>query len=157
MYSSVLSQLKTKDDAQELLNIIEQLKKALYEKGSFDKALEKTVRENISKSIKEDLSTANVSFEDYLIGLAKEIEKMEVITLVLAFPPTAETIIKIHNWLVANQKVRYLVDFKLDKSIIAGAVIIYQGKYHDFSLKKLIAGSFQTGRSDYWQILNSKK
>jgi len=163
MYSNILSEIKTKEEANTLSEEIDLLRSSLYEGNdqsksggnaeSFSQTLSSNIRKNISKAISEDLKQSTVSLEQFLDDLQKTIENLPVLTLTLAFEPTGETAIKITNWTSNNLGDKVIIDFDFDKRIVGGAIISYQGQYRDFSLKKAITKSFETNNEEYWKIV----
>jgi len=138
MYSNILAQIKTDKDKDLLLEEIDVLQTGLYDiKGGFEKALGK-VREATANSVREALRSGTVEKSQFLEGLEVELEKIGTLKLTLAFEPSEEFIVKLHQWALANINQGIILDFEKDKSLLGGVVIEYAGKYKDCSLKKVL-------------------
>ena len=71
------------------------------------------------------------------------IEKLKVIKIVLAFDPSTKTIANIHNFITDLLGIGYILEIEVFQEILAGAIVIFNGKYIDFSLKKRIEDTFK--------------
>ena len=76
--------------------------------------------------------------------LKELLKKLKVIKLVLAFDPTRKTIENIHNFVKNIAGIGYILDIEISEDVLGGAVIIFNGKYYDFTLKKSIEDTFGT-------------
>ena len=110
------------------------------------------LREKIEKS-KEKISN---KFYDFFLELSqdnhsdkerilkelkktkKELLKLPVLKIQLAFSPTPSFIKEISDWLKRNLKKKVLLDVEVNPVIVGGAILEYRGKYLDLSLKKEI-------------------
>ncbi len=64
---------------------------------------------------------------------------MPVITLTVAFEPNKQMLKSVSEWFVVNTKKQMLFDIRIDRTLIAGAAINYEGKFLIFpSAKTLI-------------------
>lgn len=63
-------------------------------------------------------------------------EHMPVIYLYLAFAPTDKVVQNISQWFLSYLNIPVLLDFSIKKELIAGAVILYNGKYKNLSFQK---------------------
>lgn len=137
--------LKTKDDANHLIATVENLADNLF-KGDFilsdflsknfpydlKLAIEKTlVSSSINSDNKEELSK-------FFKNLLEEIGKLPLIHIILAKSPLEELVNSIHLWFYQNYKKTVLLDISIDNSIIAGAVLSFNGRAQDYSLSSKI-------------------
>lgn len=93
-----------------------------------DKFLTLLRENNISSNSAGDL-------KNFIITLQTTITKLPVFSLTIAFEPTEQTLKVISEWFVMNLKKQAIFDFIVDPSIIAGAIINYNGKFKDYSFK----------------------
>jgi len=77
--------------------------------------------------------------EEFLNGLRKELEVLKVMRLELAYRPSAEDAAFYHDWVLGNLGEGILLDFFLEPEVIAGAVISFEGKYFDYSVKRKLS------------------
>ena len=69
----------------------------------------------------------------------------------MAFEPAQNTIENIHEFVSENIGVGYVLDIEKDERALAGSVVIFNGKYNDFTLRKSLEETFKEKRE---QILN---
>lgn len=113
-----LGEIKTLEDRDLILSEIESLK-----------------RRDTSSVRKEYLGLLS-KFD--LNNLLKKLKEMEVFRVVLAISPTIGILEIIDNFLMANLKQKVIIDFDINKEIIGGMQIVYQGKYCDMSVLQKI-------------------
>lgn len=137
MYKEILSLVRTKDEADELLSEIGKLSSSLYKTGatSYEDALS-SIRISVSNAIKKALREESIDKAKFLKDLAEAIKAYGVLKLTLAFEPSDHVIEKLHRWVVANVGANNILEVELDKTILGGAIIAFKGKYADLSLKK---------------------
>jgi hypothetical protein len=148
MYSEILANIRTKEDAWALEQEIDILLNKLYsvKADEFSHALEHDVRSNVALIIKSSIEKARIDRDKYLQGLKNELKKLKEIQLTLAFEPTDATLEKIFLWVRENVGKGIILDINYSKTISGGAVIIHKGKYRDYSLKKLIRNDLDNNK-----------
>lgn len=88
----------------------------------------------------------SISTVDDLRSLREKISRTEVFNIRIAFVPSALFENTISDKIVKLTKEPCVTHFSIDRRLLGGAIIDYQGKYRDMSLKSAI---------DQWR--NSKK
>jgi len=68
--------------------------------------------------------------------LSEKILAMPVIALTVAFEPQAQTLKAVSEWFVINMKQQMLFDITVDRKIVGGAAVTYNGKFFDFSIRQ---------------------
>lgn len=138
MYSDILSAINSTSDIRLLKQEVGVLLDSLYSSKSseFDKTLDAKVRESVSQSIKDALQKNNVDPEEFLKGLLQEVDKLAVLRLTLSFEPSKLFMDKLGDWVETNIGQKTVLDIRIDKAIIGGAVVEFKGHYFDFSLRK---------------------
>src|SRR3972149_7551639 len=107
-----------------------------------------SISSNSAQKIKEVFSKNNLDINDrdtvagFLETLKGLLKKFKVIKLVLAFDPTRKTIENIHNFVKETLGIGYILDIEISQDLLGGAVVIFNGKYSDFTLKKGIEDTF---------------
>jgi len=153
IYFNLITSLKTVEEVNELSSELDSLTSSLFksEKMNLEEALS-SIRENSAKAIMEiflknklDLADKEV-IQDFLKTLKNLMQKFKVIKLVLAFEPTHQTIDKIHNYIFENIGIGYILDIEVDETILGGSVVIFNGKYKDFTLRKILDDTFKEKR-----------
>lgn len=160
MESNLISRLKTTEDRDLLLSELDLLLKSIYEGsgGSFDITLKNKVRSWVAAIILSEIeSVENLDKKSYLENLKNEVQKIEDMKLGLAYEPSESALERIHDRIVKYSRKQILIDLTTNKNIVGGAVIVYKGKYRDFSMKKVFETEMQNAREEINEILNSKK
>ena len=141
--SYFLSLIKTKQYADEVIEKIDALKESLYNKRV---DLDKKMSELFSFEMKEKIKAYSwqeqinlndpVAFGKFLSNLRTFIKSMPVVTMKIAFEPDEEIVKEISAWFVENYGKSVLVDLIFDKSLMGGAVVVFNEESRDFTLKK---------------------
>ncbi|HVZ11499.1 MAG TPA: F0F1 ATP synthase subunit delta [Patescibacteria group bacterium] len=93
-----------------------------------DKFLEILRNNNVDIS-----STSAIS--DFFNKIIDMLPNIPVLSLTIAFEPTDKTLENVSEWFLLNLKRQVLLDFKIDKNILGGAIIFSKGKYLDYSIR----------------------
>ncbi len=158
MYFDLITAIQTVQEVDELSLELDTLTSTLFksEKMTLEKALS-SVRTTSKDMIMEIFSKNNLDLtnketvRDFLDTLKDLIKKFKVIKLILAFEPSQKTIENIHEFVSENIGVGYVLDIEKDERALAGSVVIFNGKYNDFTLRKSLEETFKEKRG---QILN---
>lgn len=145
----LMTSLKTTKEVDELSLELDSLTSALFK--SAEMTLEKVLSSIRTKSkdmimeifSKNNLDSTNKeTVRDFLGTLRELIKNFKVIKLILAFEPSQKTIENIHNFVSENIGVGFVLDIETDESVLGGSVVIFNGKYNDFTLKKRVEEVF---------------
>jgi len=74
--------------------------------------------------------------KEFVSVLIQKITTMPIITLTVAFEPNKQMLKSVSEWFVVNTKKQMLFDIRIDRTLIAGAAINYEGKFSDFSIRE---------------------
>ena len=162
IYFDLITSLKTTREVDDLSLEIDNLMFALFksEKMSLEKALS-SISSNSANRITEIFEKNNLDMidkeqvSDFLDTLKDLIKKFKVIKLILAFDPTRETIENIAEYVSENIGIGYILDIEVLESVLAGAVVMFNGKYKDFTLRKSLEETFRDKREEIVSTLNS--
>jgi len=149
VYFDLITNLKTTQEVANLTCEIDAFMLTFFEseKISLEKALD-LISTGWAEKIRQAFSKNNFDINDrdavarFFKNLKELMEKLKVIKLVLAFDPTRKTIEKIHNFVKDNIGIDYILDIEISEDVLGGAVVIFDGKYCDFTLKKSIENTF---------------
>lgn len=148
--SYLLALIKTKAYADQIIASIDELKGCLYNKRvDLDKKMSELFTFELKEKIKAYSWAEQVnlndpeSFAGFLSNLRSIIKSMPVVTIQIAFPPSAEIVKEVADWFVENYGKNVLVETQFDKDLIAGAVVTFDQKSKDFSLKKRIEAKYK--------------
>lgn len=150
--SYLLSLIKTKQYSDEVIERIDELKESLYNKRI---DLDKKMGELFSFELKEKIKSYSwaeqvnlndpESFGKFLSNLRSHIKSMPVVTVKIAFEPDEESVKEISSWFMENFGKNVLIDLIFDKSLIGGAIVIFNQISKDLSLKKKLEDRYKEG------------
>lgn len=82
-----------------------------------------------------DSSTENL--KQLLEQMQVLVKKIPVLSMTIAFEPDDNTLKAFLQWFLFSLNKQVLIDIHVDKSLIAGATLNYNGKFKDYSIKPL--------------------
>lgn len=88
-------------------------------------------------------SESRIAIKQFIEKIQERISTLSVISLVLAFEPNEIVLQSLSRWFIVNTSRQVLFDIKVDTNLIAGAAILSNGKYLDFSIKPHFDRIFQ--------------
>lgn len=150
IYFDIIISLKTTLEVESFVGEIDTLMLKFFESEeiSMAKALD-SISEDSSLKIRQVFAKNNLNYNNrdtvsrFFKTLKELIEKLKVVKIVLAFDPSVKTIGNIHNFVTDTLGVGYILEIEVSQEILAGAIVIFNGKYFDFSLKKRIEDTFR--------------
>jgi F0F1-type ATP synthase delta subunit len=162
IYFDLITSLRTTQEVASFVSEIDTLALIFFksEKVSMEKALN-SISTDSAKKIMQVFSKNSLDINDrdvvadFFDILKKLMKKFKVIKLILAFDPTRKTIENIHNFVKDIAGIGYILDIEVEADLLGGAVVIFDGKYYDFTLKKRIEESFRDKREGIVRFLNS--
>ncbi len=125
----VLSLVKTKSEAEALIRDIDILIDSLYRTDSVQ------IRSRIQSWV-NGLAIDRAARQQQLQAAKDQLLSLEYFQLTLAFEPTEKVIIRLANWCREQIDPQLVLDIRYEPGLIGGAVIEYQGKFVDLSLRK---------------------
>ena len=154
MYSGLISLIKTVRDADRLLLEIDALETSLSKPEPLSLISEANAQKIMETFSKNNLDINNKDlYRSFLESLKEIIKKLKVVNLVLAFDPSSKTMDKIHSFISNNIGIGYILDIEVSESILAGAIVICNGRYFDNSLKKSIEDTFATKKQEIQKLM----
>lgn len=159
IYFDLITSLKTTREVEEFVSEIDALLLTFFksERISMEEALN-SISAGYVKKIMEIFSKNNLDIndrdtvKDFFDSLKELTKKLKVIKLVLAFDPTLKTIENIHNFVKENIGIGYILDIEISEDILGGAIVVFNGKYCDSTLKKEIENAFTLKNKDILQL-----
>lgn len=149
IYFDLITSLKTTSEVDDLSLEIDTIESELFksERISLEKALE-SISGTSAKKITEIFLKNNLDMVDkglvrnFLDTLKNLIKKFKVIKLTLAFDPSRKTIENIHEFISDAIGIGYVLDVEVLESVLGGAVVMFNGKYKDFTLRRSLTEAF---------------
>src|SRR5260221_229798 len=89
---------------------------------------------SINLTLSSFARSALITDKSVIKELRAKLDKVKFMELTLAFDPSSKLLNKIISLVKSSAGPNVALDIKIDKGIIGGAVIAYNGKYGDFSL-----------------------
>lgn len=161
IYFDLITSLETREDLDQLSSEIDSLLASIFEttNQSFDTALRsvsldtaKKIREALTKNAMDIANKEQI--RNFLTGLKKLLGKFRTIRLIIAFDPSEKAIENIYNWVSSNLGEGYILDIETNENLLGGAIIVFQGKYKDFSLKKTLENVFSANKEEITKLVS---
>jgi F0F1-type ATP synthase delta subunit len=86
--------------------------------------------------------------------LTDKLHGCKTLQLTIAFQANEETISYFSEWIKKNVRTDLLIDLQYDKTIVGGVLIIVDGTYKDYSVKKNLSNRFQIQKEDILGLLD---
>jgi F0F1-type ATP synthase delta subunit len=144
-FEEILTGISTKEEKNLLLDEVDSLLASLYKtkKSAFDVVLDSLVRVSTAKVIRKAVLNG-IDKKKFLEALKDRLEKMGSIKLTLAFEPTKAITDEIHEWIKNNLAKDTLIETQVNKNILGGAIISFNGHFVDRSLDKSLNEYFKS-------------
>lgn len=143
--------VRTKKEADLLITEIDLLLQSFFHvKDGFDKTLKSNIRIETATEIKRFIQEKSLKpneIKKYLEDLKSKLKNYEILTLTLAIAPSEKIVESISTWARKNIQENILLELLYEHSIIAGATIIFKGRYKDHSFKKPLEEFFKNYRN----------
>lgn len=161
IYSDILSNIKTVGEANRAAIEIDTLLDALFKTqgNAFEKALNSISaihKDELKQTfLKNNINSENqANIKECLTALREEVGKLKTLKLSLAFQASQNLIDNLFNWVVKNIGEGCILDIEVDKAILGGTIIVYEGKYTDLTLKKKLEEVFATKRTEVLSFID---
>ncbi len=159
----ILSLVRTKSEAGEVLISLENFMGAFFSSKeqsdlkAYFYRLSKTLADALSDTFaKEPITEANRDKIETLVKQLQEaLKTCTVLTMTIAFRSDEETITVFSSWAKENVGINTVLEIQVDKTIGGGALIVVNGKYKDYSIKKKLGGIFQIQREEITALLGN--
>jgi len=145
--TSITNYLQTKYSINEVISSLDKISTELFkDKKPINEILQQDVPYPLSEDLKKLAKEHEANIEDdleadkFFSEVRKAILRLPILTVTTGLPPTLELTKEVNSWVLANIKDLVAIDFEVDRSLIAGAVIRFNGKSRDYSVKKETLG-----------------
>lgn len=160
-YDSLLLHVRTKVEADFLIDKIEDLTNSLYQltKESFSQIVRRNLPSNLGEALYSELSKHNLTFEHpkelktYLTTLKELLQNMQTVSLTVSFSPSDELLTDISEKAKLLFGANVLVELHVQEDLIGGAIVVTHGKFTDASVKSKLSKVFQTNAQEIKDIL----
>lgn len=150
-YQGLIELTETTEDVVKLDEEIDLLLQSVYhvDKGMLDSILGRMVRLRVAAEIrnliKKETNFKKDEIKPLLSDMYRTVCSLPILQLTLAFEPSEAAIGNISRFARQNLAAGILLDLSLDRSILGGAVVMYRGKFYDFTLRKKLNELFEKG------------
>lgn len=151
-YSDLMTSLKTTQDVAGFTSEID----TFLQKGTLD-----AIGTNTAEKIKKTFAKNNLDANDknivagFFSDLKELLKKLKVIKLVLAFNPSQKMLENLHNFVEENIGAGYILDIEILDEVLGGAIVMFNGRYSDFTLKKTIEETFANKNTEIQKFIHS--
>ena len=142
-YKDLFVHILTQDEIDEFSEIVIFLLKSAYKMEKDVQEVTLTLPVKFAKTI-EDYFTAikqnrydPIEFGNGLKSLIDTLEKLDKVELTMAMEPNYKLIQDISSWFYQNVDKKVILKINVDKNIIAGMHINYNGTFLDYSYQKI--------------------
>lgn len=148
--------IKTKYEADLLLEELSLLEASVFKQAGkeLDLVLNSDIRSWVAEIIKKELKEEKDGIVEYVNRLKKDIENTPEVKVIIAFELSSSMETKIYENIQSSLKEKIVLDLIFDRQIIGGMIIIYKGKYKDFSFRRVFNTELDKTRGDILQTLN---
>jgi F0F1-type ATP synthase delta subunit len=74
----------------------------------------------------------------FLQKIHDAVAALPVLSITIAFEPQEKTLKALSEWFLINMKKQVVFDFTVDRKVVAGATLNYNGKFFDFSIRPVV-------------------
>ena len=97
-------------------------------------------------------STKPMDAEEKLRLVIDYIKNVEEISFVVPIHPNREFVIRLHDWCTENIRDDILIDFSINRLMESGVLMVYKGKYFEYSLENLLDEYFSKHDMDQFVV-----
>ncbi len=146
-YSNFLKLIRTRDEQNQLISLIENMIQGMYKKKIKSETLSplKTLLTNeIIKIMQaQNIYENKIKTEKFLNSLLSSVKDLPILKISIAIEPDQRMIDSIKSWSEKNNLGSTIFEFTIDPKILGGAIIVNpKGTYADYSLLKRIDDLF---------------
>lgn len=151
---TILSHIRTQEEAQELLHSLSSFESQIYslkKSGLQDyfSHLPKNISEAMQMTFQGDVTEENMQkLHNDVKQLQDKIDHAKIVQLTLAFEVDEDAINLFSSWTKANIGPDALIAIQLDRTMVGGAIIVAGGQYRDYSVRKKLSQVFQIQKED---------
>lgn len=164
-YESILQDIRTLDDLRLLTGQIDGLLTNLFKatNSQFQDMLHTKLQRTLGNSLILSLKQQGINLDNqeqlqvYFDGLREYIAKLPILQLVIAYHPTNEQLEQISDWARMTTGEPIILSLIYNKNILGGAVITYQGRVTDLSVKKKLEAVYETKQEEILNLIETRR
>lgn len=152
LYTEIVNLLPTKYAVDNFLAEIDLLMESLFTtKTDISEKMSKVFPAEKKNAIENSCHQNGIDVKNYisvqrfLLDLKEYLKNLPMVNLTLAFNPKEEIIRRISSWFSYKLNTNVILHITVDSELIGGAIIGFNGKYIDGSLKKIVHDMIEHG------------
>jgi hypothetical protein len=162
LFDQILAIIRTTSDRSELLSCLEEFVDTFFSPKNIEEQqrIFKNLPLQLSSLLIKAFASGQITAENQ-IRIKREIDDLtdklhgcKTLQLTIAFQANEETIKLFSDWIKKNIRKDLLIDLQYNKTIVGGALIIANGIYKDYSVRKNLANRFQIQKEDILGLLD---
>ena len=138
MYKNILQLVDTEEEAEELLSLLNLIKKGELGINELSDKTTPVLSGDLLTKIVAELSANDNKKSDTIQELINAVSEISILKLVLAYSPRSTAITTLARWAKQNIGYSTAISISHDPSLVGGAQVMYMGSYKDYSLRKLL-------------------
>jgi F0F1-type ATP synthase delta subunit len=134
--------INTENERNLLLNFLDQLREKIYNlnidvKSFIDENVSQEMANSMFELFGNDVQTRNVeSISVKIDSLKDEISQIPSVFLTIPFEAQEQLVKRISEWFIHETDEKVILEFKKDESLIGGAVVEWNGRVTEWSIRK---------------------
>jgi F0F1-type ATP synthase delta subunit len=159
-FTNILSHIRTQGEAQDVLTQLELFQTTLYslkktQLQDYFSRLPKEIADAIIEALMDKSLTENAdSAHTFISQLQDKIRGCKIIQLTLAFHPDDATISLFSSWIKSNIGNGLILDIQVNKTVVGGTILVANGQYKDYSVRKKLSQVFQIQKEEIMGLLS---
>ena len=160
-YDTVMQDIRTVDDLYLLSGQIDKLLVNLFKATTevFNDTLRTKLQRNLGNSLMLSLKSQNIALDNheqlqiYFNGLREYIAHLPILQLTIAYHPSNEQIESLSDWARRETGKPVIIQPIYNKQILGGAIITYEGRIADVSLRRKLESVYESKRNEILALL----
>lgn len=151
-FSDIITTIITKDDRDNIIVSLEKLSGRAEMNGFISLQDISDIQFSLYNFLKDLANDGKIELL-ILKDLLEKIKDIEVVRIILAFNPSMKFVSELKNDIEKLLNKNILIDININKEIIGGIIIDYNGKYTDISLAKELKEMFQKKKENILKMI----
>lgn len=156
---SILSHIRTQSEAQELLTQLDSFRTTFYSVKKialqdYFSHLPKEIADSVYAALSDKTVADNKeNLNAFVNQLQEKLHNCRTIQLTLAFHADDATVSLFSSWAKKNIGNDALLDLQTNNAVVGGTVIVANGQYKDYSIRKKLTQVFQIQKDELLGIV----
>jgi F0F1-type ATP synthase delta subunit len=162
LFDQIIAKLRTTSDLSVVLTCLDEFINTFFSRKTLDE--QQFIFKKLPNELAELLITVfasqkitpenQINTKRKIDELIDRLHRVKNLQLTIAFQANEETISLFSDWVKKNIRKDLIIDLHFDKTIVGGALIIADGTYKDYSVRKNLSNRFQIQKEDILGLLD---